>query len=370
MIIRDIQQIIESWAPKEIAWEHDNVGLQVGSPDHRVRSILVALDVTHDVVNEARRKKIDLLISHHPLLFRPLRSVRDDERVGHIVLELARHDIALYSAHTNLDFVHTGVSAALAERLGVVNVRVLSRQSNLYKKVTVFVPAQHAEKVMSAMAQAGAGRIGKYEACSFQTEGRGTFRGMIGATPYVGKRGVLERVPEIRLEMLVPVWNLRGVLAAMKTVHPYEEVAYDVYDLANESQDYGAGIIGDVSPPVTLRMFLSRIRRTLRVPALRYTGNLQHKVKRVAVCGGSGSDLLSVALREGADAFVTADVKYHAFGEADGALALIDAGHFETEVPVVGIVADYLKKEIAQRKQTVRVFVSQQSRNPVQYYFS
>ncbi len=220
------------------------------------------------------------------------------------------------------------------------------------------------------MAQAGAGVIGDYEACSFQTEGRGTFRGVKGATPFIGTRDMLERVPEIRLEMRVPNWKLSGVLAAMKATHPYEEVAYDVYDLANESGDYGAGIIGDVRPPVTLRMFLSRIRRMLGVPALRYTGNLRLKVKRVAVCGGSGSDLLSVALREGADAFVTADVKYHAFGDSDGGLALIDAGHFETEVPVVGRVVDYLKKEIAQRKQTVRVFVSQQSCNPVQYYFS
>ncbi|MGA2623937.1 MAG: Nif3-like dinuclear metal center hexameric protein [Bacteroidota bacterium] len=370
MVIREIQQILESWAPEEIAWEQDNVGLQIGSPDRRVRAILVALDVTRDVVNEARRKKIDLLISHHPLFLRPLRSVRDDDRTGHLVIELARHDIALYSAHTNLDFVRTGVSAALAERLGLVNLRVLSRQSNLYKKVAVFVPVQHAEKVMRAMAGAGAGHIGNYEACSFQTEGRGTFRGMKGATPYVGKRGVLERVPEIRLEMLVPVWNLSGVLAAMRTVHPYEEVAYDVYNLANASQDYGAGIIGDVRPAVTLRMFLRRIRRTLHVPALRYTGNLQRKVKRVAVCGGSGSDLMPRALQEGADAFVTADMRYHTFGEAEGAIALIDAGHFETEVPVVRRVADYLKNEIAQRNQTVHVFVSQQSRNPVQYYFS
>ncbi len=146
MVIKDIQQIIESWAPKEIAWERDNVGLQVGSPERRVRSILVALDVTRDVVDEARRKKIDLLISHHPLLFRPIRSVRGDDRVGHLVMELVRHDIALYSAHTNLDFVRTGVSAALAERLGVVNLRLLSGQSNLYKKVTVFVPARTCRK--------------------------------------------------------------------------------------------------------------------------------------------------------------------------------------------------------------------------------
>lgn len=370
MVVRDIQQLFEAWAPPEIAWERDNVGLQIGSSGRRVRRILVALDVSNRVVEEARRKQIDLLISHHPLLFHPLRSVHDDDRIGQLVLKLAQYRISLYSAHTNLDFTHSGVSAALAERLGLLNCAVLSKQNKTHKKVVVFVPSDHVEKVMGAMAKAGAGRVGEYEACSFRTEGIGTFRGLSGTKPFVGKAGMLESVSEVRLEMVVPQWKLSTVLEAMRESHPYEEVAFDVYDLANESQDYGAGVIGELTRRMSLKEFLAHVRTRLRVPALRYTGNSRRQIRSVAVCGGSGSELLQHALHRGADAFVTADVSYHTFERAEGAIALIDAGHFETETPVVQKVVDYLKTEPTIRKENIRIIASQQSRNPVQYYLS
>jgi len=370
MLVKDIQKILESWAPPELALERDAVGLQVGSPDQRVRKILVALDVTKSVFEEARRTKTDLVISHHPLFFQPLRSLRDDDRVGELLLKLARHQISLYAAHTNLDFARSGVSSVLAERFGLTNLAVLRGQTEVYKKIAVYVPAGHVENVRGAMAHAGGGHIGNYDTCSFQTEGTGTFRGTADAVPFIGTVGVLERVREIRLEMLVPKWKVRSVVAAMRSAHPYEEVAYDVYNLANESHDCGAGIIGELQRPTTLKAFLGRVGRALHVPTLRFTGDLRQKVRCVAVCGGSGSDLLRCAVHQGGDTFVTSDVKYHAFEEAEGIIALVDAGHFETEVPVVRKLVDYLKNELAIRGRDVRVMASKQSRNPVKYYLS
>ncbi len=370
MIVRDIQHILESWAPKELAWERDNAGLQIGSEQQRIRKILVALDVTDEVVNEARQKKIDLLISHHPLIFSPLKFIRSNDRVGRLTLALARNNISLYSAHTNLDFTTSGVSSALAERLELQNIKVLLQQNNVYKKIVVFVPSEFAEKIMSAMAKAGAGKVGNYDTCSFQTNGTGTFRGLPGTKPFIGKSGSLETTPEVRLETIAQSWKINNVIKAMKAAHPYEEAAYDLYDLANVSNEFGAGIIGELKKSMSLKSFLSYVQRKLHVKGLRYTTGSRPNIRRVAVCGGSGSDLLQHAIREQTDAFVTADVKYHSFQQAEDAIALIDAGHYETEVPIIEKIVDYLKEQISFRKERIQVFASQQIHNPVNYYFS
>ena len=370
MLVKDIQQILELWAPKELAWERDNAGLQIGSLRSSVKRVLVALDVTDGVVDEAKRLRADVIVSHHPLLFHPVRRVDEDDRVGRLLLKLARSGIAVYAAHTNLDFAPSGVSTALAGRLGLSQVEVLAPQRGLLKKIVVFVPASHADKVMASMAAAGAGQIGKYEECSFRMEGTGTFKGKAGSRPYVGKAGRMERVQEIRLEMVVPTWAAARVVAAMHASHPYEEIAYDLYGLENEFPEAGAGAIGNLDRAMSLDAFLGRARRSLGTPALRYAGDSRRRVRRVAVCGGSGSDLLPDAIRRGADAFLTADISYHTFERADGSIALIDAGHYETEQPIVRKVAHYLKSEVARRKERVSVFESKRSRNPVQYHLS
>ncbi len=370
MTVRDVHDILDAWAPKETAWERDNVGLQVGSMARRVRTILVALDVTDDVLAEAREKKVDLIVSHHPLLFHPARSVTLDDRVGRLVYRLAESGIALYSAHTNLDAAREGVSFALAGRLGLRDPEFLEQDRRGMKKIAVFVPAGHVDAVMAAMAAAGAGRIGKYEMCSFRVGGTGTFKPAAGAKPYKGAAGRLEKADEIRLEMILPSWRLHEVVAAMRKAHPYEEVAYDAYDLSNPGGAAGLGVIGDLAEAMPLAKFLAHVKRSLRVPRVRYSGTPKRSIRRVAACGGSGSGLMAAAIRLGADAFVTADLSYHQFQECDGRLALIDAGHFETEEPVIPRIVERLQSSVRGRKESVKVLPSRRMKNFVQYYMS
>jgi len=367
MLVRDVAHILESWAPRPIAWERDNVGLQVGDHRKRVRKILVALDVNPYVVREAKSRNVDLVISHHPLLFHPLRSVAKDDRRGSIIFDLIRNNVAVYAMHTNYDFARRGVSFALAEKLGLEKVSVLQPLRDALRKVAVFVPPDHAEGVAEAMAEAGAGAIGAYDSCSFRIEGVGTFRGGKGAKPFVGKPGTLERVKEIRVEMIVPQWRVGDVVAAMRRVHPYEEVAYDVYALDNDHADYGAGAVGSVPKETTLKRFLATVRERLKLPSVRFAGDLRGRIKTVAVCGGSGSDLLDEAIRRHADAFVTADVRYHTFESAAGSIALIDGGHFETEEPSLDHLVRFLHASIKQRKEEIQVFKTSIITNPVSY---
>ena len=368
MTIRDIAGIIEDWAPQAIAWEKDNIGLQIGDGNKRVRNILLALEVNSEVIREAKRKSVDLIITHHPLIFRPLESLDTSEDVGKFVHELIQSSISVYSAHTNLDFTQGGVSFALAEKLELRNTDFLLRHNHDMKKLSVFVPPEQVEAVAEAMADAGAGVIGDYERCCLRIEGTGTFRPPEGAKPFLGRVGSFEKVKEVRLDMLVPGWRVPRVIAAMRKAHPYDEVAYDLYPLDNEAGDVGEGAIGDLAAPTTLRSFLGKVRRNLAVQNLRYTGDVAALIKRVAVCGGSGGALLSVAISKGADAFVTADVKYHTFHAASGKIALIDAGHHETEYPALQVVADRLKKGLTQKGKGIKVMIAKTKTNPIKYH--
>ncbi|HUN66397.1 MAG TPA: Nif3-like dinuclear metal center hexameric protein [Bacteroidota bacterium] len=367
MVLRDIDRLLEEWAPKALAWEGDNVGIQIGNPSGKIRTILLALDLTDEVVREAVRRRADLVMTHHPLLFRPPRALRTDDRTGRLALALARNNIALHALHTNLDFAPGGVSHALAKELGLDRIATLQPLTGQFQKIVVFVPLSHSDAVMEAMAGEGAGRIGNYDRCSFRTAGSGTFRPLSGARPYTGSAGVLEQVGEERIEMIVPRWKSGRVIEAMRRVHPYEEVAFDLFDLATEVTGYGAGAVGSLPRAMTLRGFLAHVRRRLGTPHLRYAGRPERPVRTVAVCGGSGGEYLPAALRAGADAFVTADLRYHTFQGCDGALALIDAGHYETEVVVLRHLRAYLKSRPEIRTGGVKVFVTAQNTNSVHY---
>ncbi len=367
MTLRDIQQIIEEWAPTEIAWKQDNVGLQVGDPTARIRRILVALDVTLETIAEARRKGANLLISHHPLLFKPIYSITPATDIGRCVDALSKHGINVYSTHTNLDFTRNGTSFALAAALGLRNVEFLRMSYQIQKKIVTFVPSDHVEQVADAMAQAGAGRIGNYDNCSFRMEGTGTFHGNPKSNPTVGKRGKLEYAPEVRLEMVASEWQTNDIIQAMKQAHPYEEVAYDLYPTENQSNEYGMGVVGSLERAVELKSFLASVKRALGSRSLRCTGNLKKKIRRVAACGGSGSDLTEEAIRQGADVFVTADVKYHTFHYAAAKIALVDAGHYETEYPVIHSVVAKLKRELRKMGRQIPVYATKTSTNPILY---
>ena len=367
MIVKDVQKIVEGWAPKEIAWERDNPGLQVGSPDSLVRGIYVCLDVTETAIHEAMKRRADLIISHHPLLFRSIRSVDLREKTGRCLSQLLRARVNLLSAHTNLDFTRGGTSFALAKRLGLGKVDFLLKSYRLKKKIVTFVPASHLDRVADAMGKAGAGRIGNYDSCSFQSEGVGTFRGNMESKPAIGKRRRLEHVPEVRLEMIVDQPIMIPVLTEMLKSHPYEEPAYDIYPLENASSEYGMGILGEFSSPMSVEQFVRHVRKSLNTGALRFARGPSKRIRRVAACGGSGADLTDEAVRQKADAFITADVKYHSFHDAVDRIMLIDAGHYETEQPVLESVASKLKEEFARMASSIPVHVARKSTNPVVY---
>lgn len=366
MTINDLAKSLEAWAPRWVAWERDNVGLQVGDGKRKPRRALVTLDVTPEVLHEAIRKKVDLIVSHHPLLFRAPKNVTVEDPIGEMVLRLIENRIAVYSAHTNLDFVKNGVSFAVADALGLKNTSFLAPLTDQMAKIAVFVPVGHVEKVSQAMAEAGAGIIGEYSECSFRTRGTGTFRGSEKAKPFLGSTGVLETTEEVRVEMIAPRARVSAIVQAMKQVHPYEEVAYDIYPLLNPDPNHGMGAIGNLSRPLTLVQFLQLVRRKLNARAIRYTAGKERVIRRVAVCGGSGSDLLNNAIAAHADAFVTADVRYHTFHDARGRIALIDAGHWETEHVVLRPLAKMVEQAAAQHGARLDVLLTRVSTNPIQ----
>ncbi|MEW5799728.1 MAG: Nif3-like dinuclear metal center hexameric protein [Bacteroidota bacterium] len=364
--VKEFQKEFENITPPAIAWKGDNVGLQVGRGSDTITNILVSLDATMDVAVEAKKKKANLIVTHHPLLFHPIKNVTSQSRAGALVLYLAEHNINLYAAHTNLDSVRWGVNFVLAQTLGLKNISILSPLHESLTKIAVFVPQKYVEQVAAAMHDAGAGTFTKYDTCSFRTEGTGTFRGMNNAKPFLGQVGKVERAEETRLEMLCETWKINSVIAAMTKAHPYEEVAYDVYPLMNNNTEYGLGAIGNFDTPMGSNSFLKLIKTTLQTGSLRFSKG-PASIQRVAVCGGSGSELINEAASLGADAMITADVKYHTFQEFEGKILLVDAGHYETERHVLPVVGNKIREIVRKRKSSTKVFITEHTTNPIHY---
>jgi len=367
MKIQEVIHAIEGWIPKQIAWEKDNVGLQIGDGNREISGILVTLEVTDDVIQEAVEQHADLIVTHHPLIFKPLKSIHLSDTIGRRLRELIQHGIALYSAHTNLDSARGGVSFALAKALGLQDVEFLVRQTGTLKKIAVFVPVDYVDKVTDAMAQGGAGIIGKYERCSFRTSGKGTFKSSSDARPFIGKAGELETADEVKIEMLAPSWAVPDVIREMLEAHPYEEVAYDIYTLENENVNFGSGAIGNLEQDTILGDFLEVVKKTLTIPFVRFIGDTASTIRRIAVCGGGGSSLLPAAIQQRADAFITADVSYHTFHDAVGKICLIDAGHYETEQFAVAVLVQHLRTSLGTVYPDVRIFPTQRVTNPIKY---
>ncbi len=348
MTVERIAAAIEAWAPPGTAQSYDNVGLQVGRPDRSVRNVLVALDVTPEVAEEAIAGHVDLIVAHHPLIFKPIKSLTPGSPVSGIALRLAEAGVALYAAHTNLDAAWGGVSFALAEALGLSELDFLAPLEGHVLKLVTFVPESHAEEVRTAIAASGAGEIGNYDACAFTSKGTGYFRPGANSTPFVGEvTGEIQSAEEIRLEVEISDWQLERVLSALISTHPYEEVAYDVYEVRQPYRNAGLGAVGKFETPTTTEAFLEHVANALDSPALRYSGGSKQMIERVAVCGGSGSDLIGKAVASGAQAFVTADVTYHRFFEildaaGRSSMLLVDAGHYETEQITENLIADFL----------------------------
>lgn len=345
VICEEIMDAMEEWAPAHLAESWDHVGLMVGSRRQEVQKIWTTLDVTLPLVQKAAESGVNLIVSHHPLLFKPLAAIDTDCAMGKLVKTLLTANIAVFSAHTNLDIAAGGVNDTLASVLKLQNVQPLvggSREKLL--KLAVYVPKDYAQNVFQAITAAGAGWIGKYSHCTFQTDGTGTFLPLEGAQPFLGQLGSLEKAAEVRIETVLPEKIRQTVIKAMLAAHPYEEVAYDLYPLINQGMAFGLGRIGETQPQ-SLGELADWVKEKLHVAGVSVTGDLQRRVRKVAVCGGAGFSLYSQAIAGGADTLVTGDVKYHdALTASELGLNVIDAGHFPTEQPVVPILAEYLKK--------------------------
>ena len=342
--VQDVVGLLNGLYPPVLAEEWDNVGLQVGDPAVAVSHVAVSLDPSPVAVEEAIGLGAEMLVCHHPLIFRPLKQVTTRDETGRLVCTAVRGGLAIMAAHTNLDRAHNGLNDWLAQALGLAESTPLETPSGLLFKLVVFVPVEHKDMVAEAMFEAGAGQVGAYDRCSFSSAGIGTFRPSVGTNPFVGKVGEVESADEIRLELLVPKEALSRVVSRLIKAHPYEEVAYDLVPIANNRTDIGLGRIGRLSKVTLLDDLLLQIKTALQVETLRVAGAKGDKIKKVAVCGGSGASLLQAASRQGADLLVTGDVSYHDARKAEElGLTVVDAGHFATEYIVVDQLTRALK---------------------------
>ncbi|MCM3002513.1 Nif3-like dinuclear metal center hexameric protein [Priestia koreensis] len=335
----EVIQLFESFSPKSLAMEGDKIGLQIGTLNKPIHKVMVTLDVLEEVVEEAVKESVDLIIAHHPPIFRPMKNIVTDQPAGRLVEMCIKHDIAVYAAHTNLDIAEGGVNDLLADALGLEDLDILiPTQTTALKKVAVSVPKTHAEQVRTALTDAGAGHIGNYSHCTFSTPGEGTFLPEDGTKPFIGSQGTLERVEEVKVESIFPVDLQRRVVQAMIKAHPYEEVAYDIYPLDNPGKEYGLGRIGKLPEEMTLEQFAQHVKSSLDVKGLRVVGNLTDKVRKVAVLGGDGNKYITQAKFKGADVYVTGDLYFHVAHDAKAlGLNVVDPGHHVEKVMMQGV---------------------------------
>ncbi len=364
MKLKEIISVFEEAAPFSLQESYDNSGIQFGNPEDEVSKGLICLDITEKVVDEAIENRCDLIISHHPLLFKGIKQLTGQHYTQKALIKAIKHDICLLSVHTNLDSVMHGVNHKLAQKMGLNNIRVLQPRKGLLKKLVVFCPVVHAEKVRNALFKAGAGVIGDYDCCSYNLDGQGTFRAGDNTQPFVGEKGQVHFEEEFRIETILPSYLEKNVIKAMIEAHPYEEVAYDLYPLDNAFEKTGMGMVGDLPEPENENFFLQKLKTALNAHGIRHSPLTGNQVKKVALCGGSGSFLRDSAMAAGADIFVTADLKYHDFFDATDRMLLADVGHYESEQFTSEILYEIVSKKIT----TFALQISGINTNPVRYF--
>lgn len=362
MVVRDITNLIEEFAPLSLQEEYDNAGLICGSPQAEVRSILLSTDITEEVINEALTGGHNLIISHHPLTLQGLKNLVPDSYIKRCLIKAIRHDLNIYSAHTNMDSVATGVSGRMAGKLGLINQQVLQTCGKLYS-LTYYTPADEAEKVRRAIFDCGAGHIGKYSHCSFNSQGEGTFQAQDGACPFVGKMGELHTEKEIKTEITIPDYLLASALQALKSAHPYEEPVLNIVCLNNTNPVTGFGVIGELPQPMESNRFLELVKKTFQSDVIRHTAICKPEIRKVAVCGGSGAFLTKTAISRQADIYLSGDFKYHDFFQAENKIILADIGHYESEQFTKEIFYELVTKKIP----NFAVQFSKVVTNPVSY---
>ncbi|MBS7565859.1 Nif3-like dinuclear metal center hexameric protein [Mucilaginibacter sp. Bleaf8] len=364
MKLVELTAYLESIAPLSYQEDYDNSGLIVGNGNQEITQGLISLDCTEAVVDEAIRTGCEVIISHHPIVFKGLKKFNGKTYVERVVEKAIRHNIALYAIHTNLDNVMDGVNARICQTLGLKNTRILSAKGGILKKLVTYVPQSHAEAVRSALFKAGAGNIGNYSDCSFNADGTGTFKGAANTNPYVGQPEQLHYESETRIETIYPAHLESKLLMALFLAHPYEEVAYDLYTLTNQHQQVGSGVIGELDMPFDENDFLRHLKDKMQAAVVRHTASTGKPVKKVAVCGGSGGFLLKQAIAAGADVFVTADYKYHEFFDAEGKIVIADIGHFESEQFTQHLLYEIIRKKFS----NFAVRLTEINTNPIKYF--
>ncbi|PLX16500.1 MAG: Nif3-like dinuclear metal center hexameric protein [Salinivirgaceae bacterium] len=363
MQINELVHYLNTIFPPQFQESYDNSGLIVGREEHEINKALLTLDVTEEVLEEAIDQKADIIIAHHPIIFKPLKKIGTQTEIDNIVRKAIKNDIAIFAAHTNMDSAKGGTNDKLCNLLDLKDCKVLSPIESYLYKIVVFVPDQQANDVRKAIFDAGAGHIGEYDSCSYNIKGEGTFRAGENTNPYVGKKGEIHHEAEIRIETVVPKHNLHKAIDKMIKAHPYEEVAYDIYPLENNYEAAGLGRIGVLKEPMDEKEFLKYVKERLNADHLRYSGSAK-KIQKVAVCSGSGAFLNRQAIMANADAYISGDFKYHEFQEAAKGLFVIDAGHYDTEK----YVKDIFYEHIMEKFPKFALYLSKVNTNPINLY--
>ena len=364
MKIKEIIDVLEKLAPPLLQEDYDNSGLLIGNKNNSCTGALISLDVTEKVIEEAKARKCNLIISHHPLIFRGLKKITSDNYISRTIINAIKKDIAVYAIHTNLDNVSHGVNSKIAEKLGLRNCTVLFPKDGQLKKLVTFSPVANAEDVRNALFAAGAGAVGKYSECSYNVSGEGTFKAGEGTNPFVGKQGQRHTEPEIRIEVIFPPYIQETLLTSLKRAHPYEEVAYYIQPLDNLDELTGSGMVGDLDEAISPEDLLEKLKHQFKLSVIRHTDSPSKTISRIAICGGSGFFLLPNAIASGAQAYITSDIKYHDFFEAEGEILLADIGHFESEQFTTDLLSDIL----SEKYPNFAVLKSETRTNPVRYF--
>ena len=363
MRIKEITNYIEELAPLSYAEDFDNVGLLIGSYNSEVKGVLVTLDTLEETVDEAITKNCNLIISFHPIIFDGLKKINGNSYVERVAIKAIKNDIAIYATHTALDNSRKGVSAKMCEIIGLVNTKILIPKKGIIKKLTTYVPTKDADSLRSSLFEVGAGDIGNYDQCSFNTSGESTFKGNQNSNPILGKKGKLHKEKETQISLIFESKNETRILNKLFEIHPYDEVSYELLTTQNEHQDIGIGMIGELSQEMNEKDFLLYLKKTMKTDLIRYSELINRKIKKVAVLGGSGSFAILNAKRAGADAYISADFKYHDFFKAEREILLADIGHYESEQFTKTLLVDYLTKKFS----NFAIVLSQKSTNPIYY---
>ena len=365
MKIKEIAQSLETFAPVSLQESYDNAGLIVGNSETDCKGIIISLDVTESVVEEAAKKNCNLIVVHHPVIFKGIKKLNGKNYVERTIISAIKNDIAIYAIHTNLDNVVEGVNKMIADQLNLQNCKVLLPKEKTLQKLVTFCPVNNAEEVRNALFNAGAGAIGKYDECSFNVEGTGTFRAGKGSHPFVGNKGERHLENETRIEVIFPSFLQKKIIAALKEAHPYEEVAYYLHELQNLQDDTGSGLIGEPAESLSEKELLKKLKSSFNLSVIKHTAFLEKPVTKIAVCGGAGIFLLPNAIAAGAQVYITSDIKYHEFFDADDQILLCDIGHYESEQFTIEIFEEVFKKKI----RNFAILLSKENTNPVNYFY-